>query len=44
MCSSDLCGVCLKIMEKIGKGKDKKHAGKLASNPEDNTPYITRQI
>ena len=32
-------------MEKIDKGKDKKHiTGKLISNPEDKTPYITCQI
>ena len=30
-------------MEKIqiDKGKDKKHTGKLISNPEDRTPYTT---
>ena len=37
--------MCLKIMEKIDKGKDKKHAGKLTSNPlaelEDKSPYIS---
>ena len=28
-------------MEKIDKGKDKKHTDKLTSNSEDKTPYIT---
>ena len=28
-------------MGKIDKDKDKKHTGKLTSNPEDRTPYIS---
>ena len=33
--------MCLKTMEKIYKGEDKKHAGKFTSNTEDKTFYIT---
>ena len=33
---------CLKTMEKIDKGEDKKHAGrKLTNTPGDRTLYIT---
>ena len=36
------CSVRLKFMEQIDEGKDKKHTGKLADNPEDG--YIARQM
>ena len=29
--------MCLKTVEQIDKGKDKKHTGKLTSNPDDMT-------
>ena len=31
----------LKTMENVDKGKEKNHVGKLTSNPEDRTPYIS---
>ena len=37
--------MCLKTMEKIDKGKDKKHTGKLTSNPEDkNSLYYMSDL
>ena len=32
--------MCLKTKKKIDKSKDKKHTGKLTSNPKDRAPYI----
>ena len=34
--------MCLKTMKKVDdKGKKREHNGKLTSNLEDKTPYIT---
>ena len=36
--------MCLKTMEKIDKGEDKKHTGKLRSIPEDKIFYYLSDL
>ena len=42
--TGERCGVCLKTMEKIDKGEDKKHTGKLTSIPEDKIFYYLSDL